>query len=92
MQRGLVYVIVGFFAVMAALGSGDAVDTRGAVQQLLGQPGAVLLWLVVAGPCGLAPDTRHRRYRPARPRCQGLLVRTGLVSSGVVNLLLALFT
>ncbi|WP_312145598.1 DUF1206 domain-containing protein, partial [Stutzerimonas kunmingensis] len=36
--RGMVYVIVGFFAIMAALGSGETVDTRGAVQQLLGQP------------------------------------------------------
>jgi len=94
--RGVVYVIVGFFALMAALGAGDTVDTRGAVQQLLGQPfGAVLLWLVVIGLLahvawrltqGIGDTDRHGRD------AKGLLVRAGLVGSGVVNLLLALFT
>lgn len=94
--RGVVYVIVGFFAVMAALGSGETVDTRGAVQQLLGQPfGAILLWLVVIGLLahvawrltqGIGDTDRHGHD------AKGLLIRTGLVSSGVVNLLLALFT
>ncbi len=94
--RGVVYVIVGFFALMAALGAGDTVDTRGAVQQLLGQPfGAVLLWLVVIGLLahvawrltqGIGDTDRHGHD------AKGLLVRAGLVGSGVVNLLLALFT
>ncbi|KJS74846.1 MAG: membrane protein [Pseudomonas sp. BICA1-14] len=94
--RGAVYVIVGFFAVMAALGSGETVDTRGAVQQLLGEPfGAILLWLVVIGLLahvawrltqGIGDTDRHGHD------AKGLLIRTGLVSSGVVNLLLALFT
>jgi len=94
--RGVVYVIVGFFAIMAALGSGETVDTRGAVQQLLGQPfGAILLWLVVIGLLahvawrltqGIGDTDRHGHD------AKGLLIRTGLVSSGVVNLLLALFT
>ncbi len=94
--RGVVYVIVGFFAIMAGLGSGETVDTRGAVQQLLGQPfGAILLWLVVIGLLahvawrltqGVGDTDQHGHD------AKGLLIRTGLVSSGVVNLLLALFT
>lgn len=94
--RGVVYVIIGFFAIMAAIGSGETVDTKGAVQQLLGQPfGSVLLWLVVIGLLahvawrltqGIGDTDRHGHD------AKGLLIRAGLVSSGMVNLLLALFT
>lgn len=94
--RGLVYVIVAFFAAAAAMGSGDTVDTKGAVQQLLGRPfGAVLLWLVVIGLLahvawrftqGIGDTDRHGKD------AKGLLIRSGLVGSGIVNLLLALFT
>ncbi|WP_241729909.1 DUF1206 domain-containing protein, partial [Pseudomonas sp. SST3] len=48
--RGVVYVIVGAFAFLAGIGSGDTVGTKGAIQQLLGQPfGETLLWIMVVG-------------------------------------------
>lgn len=94
--RGLVYAIVAFFAVLAALGAGRTVDTKGAVQELLTQPfGATLLWLVVIGLLAhvawritQAVGDTDRHGSDAK----GLLIRGGLLGSAAVNLLLALFT
>ncbi|WP_120993544.1 DUF1206 domain-containing protein [Stutzerimonas urumqiensis] len=93
--RGVVYVIVAFFAVLAATGSGDTVDTRGAIQRILGQPfGETLLWLVVIGlfahvawrlTQAIGDTDRHGTDG------KGLLIRAGLIGSGVFNGLLALF-
>jgi hypothetical protein len=48
--RGAVYVIVGAFAVLAAMGSGGPKDQKGALQKVLQQPlGEVLLALVALG-------------------------------------------
>jgi hypothetical protein len=48
--RGFVYVIVGAFAVLAAMGSGGAKGQKGALQKVLEQPlGEVLLALVALG-------------------------------------------
>lgn len=54
--RGVVYLIVGGFALLAALGSGDrAKDSKGALQALLAAPlGSVLLALVALGLLGFA--------------------------------------
>ncbi len=38
--RGVVYVIVGFFALMAALGAGDTVDTAAQYNNCSGNPSA----------------------------------------------------
>lgn len=46
--RGLVYVIVGFFAVLAAFGRSEVKGTEGALATLLSQPfGTALLWLAI---------------------------------------------
>lgn len=48
--RGIVYVVVAYFAVRAALGAGRAVGTEEAALELLSRPqGAVLLWIVAIG-------------------------------------------
>jgi hypothetical protein len=49
--RGVVFIIIGAFAFLAALGSRNhAVGTKGALEALLVQPfGRLLLWLVAAG-------------------------------------------
>ena len=53
--RGLVYVIVGWFAVKAAMGRSEVTDTRGALAELLGQPlGRTMLAVVALGLCGYA--------------------------------------
>lgn len=49
--RGVIYILIGWVALMVALGrsSGEA-DQRGALQMLAGQPfGLVALWLLAAG-------------------------------------------
>ncbi len=94
--RGAVYSIVALFAVLAALGAGQTVDTKGAIQRLLAQPfGAALLWLVVIGLMAhvawrltqaIGDTDRHGSD------AKGLLIRAGLLGSATVNLLLALFT
>lgn len=93
--RGVVYVIIGIFAFTAALGSGRTLDSKGAVEQLLSQPfGTALLWLLVIGLLahvawrltqGIGDTDRHGTDG------KGLLVRAGLIGSGITNLLLALF-
>lgn len=94
--RGVVYLIVGFLAVMAALGSGgQTTDTKGALQQLLTQPaGTFLLALVAVGLVGyslwrtvqvFADTDRHGTS------AKGLAIRTGLLISAVVHLGLAVF-
>jgi hypothetical protein len=49
--RGIVYIIIGGFAALAALGArARTVGTRGAFETLLAQPlGDLLLWIVAAG-------------------------------------------
>ncbi len=48
--RGIVYLIIGYFALLAALGSGATKDTDDVFQVVLSQPfGMVLLGLLIAG-------------------------------------------
>jgi hypothetical protein len=94
--RGVVYLIVGTFAFMAGIGSGETVGTKGAIQQLLGQPfGETLLWIMVVG---LVAYVAWRLTQAiADPEGhgtdgKGLLIRAGLIGSAVAYTLLALFT
>lgn len=94
--RGLVYLIIGAMALLAAFGEGGGTtDSRGALQQLLTAPfGGILLLLVALGLVGYAvwrviqavkdPD-RHG----SGPR--GLAIRVALAFSAVLHLLLAAF-
>lgn len=93
--RGAVYVIVGFFAISAALGAGQTVDSEGALRKILDESfGELLLWIMLLGLFSFSAwrltqaigDTdRHGRD------AKGLLIRTGLIGSAVVHALLALF-
>ncbi|MCQ4287785.1 DUF1206 domain-containing protein [Pseudomonas stutzeri] len=94
--RGVVYTIIGAFAFMAGLGSGDTVGTKGAVQQLLGQPfGEVLLWIMVVGLLAYAAWRLTQAITDPEGHgtdAKGLLIRAGLIGSAVAYTLLTLFT
>lgn len=91
--RGVVYLIVGFFAVLGALGRSDTKDSEGALQALLGQPfGTTLVWLVILGLAAHAAwrmvqaffDTDDHGREP-----KGVVVRGALFVAGLTNLGLA---
>jgi hypothetical protein len=94
-SRGIVYLIVGSFAVLAAFGGGRTTDTKGALQSLMGGPwGIAPLSLVALGLLafaawravqGIADADGHGRDG------KGLVVRGGLLVSAVTHLSLALF-
>jgi len=94
--RGVVYLIVGWLAVLAALGGGGrTTDSEGALLTILQQPfGAILLALVALGLVGYAawrlvqasldPDGHGTGAK-------GLAIRGGLLVSAISHLLLAFF-
>jgi hypothetical protein len=94
--RGLVYLVVGGLAVLAALGQGgQTTDAHGALTTLLTQPfGKVLLGIVALGLIGYAlwrvvqalADVDHHGTDP-----KGLTIRGGLLVSAVAHSLLAVF-
>jgi hypothetical protein len=93
--RGVVYLIVAFFAVQAARGSGDNVSTKGAVEQMMGEPyGQALLWALFVGLIGYAiwrmiqalSDTDNHGSD-----LKGLVIRAALVASGITHVVLAFF-
>ena len=92
--RGVVYLIVGGLALLAALGyRGKAVGTRGALQELLLQPfGRGLLWAVAAGllcfACWRAMQAAFDADRHGS-KMPGLLRRAGFAGGALVHLGLA---
>ncbi|MGQ9364865.1 DUF1206 domain-containing protein [Azospirillum sp. ST 5-10] len=91
--RGLVYLVVGWFAVLAAEGRGSPTDTKGALVKLLTQPmGAVLLGVVALGLAAYALwriaeaalDVDGRGREP-----KALATRAAHVASGLLHLSLA---
>jgi uncharacterized membrane protein YidH (DUF202 family) len=94
--RGVVYLIVGGLAVLAALGQGgQTTDTQGALTTLLTQPfGKILLAIVAVGLIGYAlwrvvqalADVDHHGTDP-----KGLAIRGGVLVSAVTHTLLAVF-
>lgn len=93
--RGIVYVIVGFFALLAAFGRGQAEGTKGALRSILEQPfGAVLLGLMTLGLLFYALWRFVQAIRDVDRHgtdAKGIGVRLGLLGSGVAYLLLAVF-
>jgi hypothetical protein len=96
--RGLVYLIVGGFAFLAATGQGGGTaDTRGALQLLLVQPfGRFLLVLVCLGLVGYAVWRLVMAARDPERRANdgggiALARRVGYLASGIANLALAAF-
>jgi hypothetical protein len=94
--RGFVYLIVGFFAVLAAFGISSERDTEGALLQVLRQPfGTALVWLMIVGLVGFviwrfvqAVYNTDGHGRGAR----GLAVRAGLLASAFTYATLALYS
>src|SRR3954465_260589 len=94
--RGIVYVIVGFLALLAALGPGGATtDSKGALQSLIAKPfGTLLLARVAIGLVFFAGwrilqafwDADHHGREP-----KGLIRRAGFAGGALVNLALALW-
>lgn len=92
--RGVVYLIIGGFAFLAAIGrGGGTTDTQGALRVLLGQPfGKLLLVLVALGLLAYAIWRLVMVARdPERHLAEGspLARRAGYLASGVANLALA---
>jgi hypothetical protein len=93
--RGAVYIVVGSFAVLAAVGTGGAENTQGALRKLFDQPlGGVLLVIVGLGllafamwRAGQAIGDFDRHGSGAK----GLAVRFFLFCSGLIHLGLAVF-
>lgn len=93
--RGAVYLVVGFFAILAAIGSGETEDTQGALRSLLQQPfGGVLLGVVGVGLVAFAgwrfiqaigdPDGHGSDGK-------GIVVRLAMFASGLIHVGLAVF-
>lgn len=85
--RGIVYVIIGAFAVFAAFGSSDVKGTEGALQAILSQPyGRLLLWIIGFG---LAAFCLWRLVQAIRDtdrhgsNAKGLAIRAGLIGGGL---------
>lgn len=95
-SRGLVYLIVGGFAVLAALGQGGGTTgSRGALVSILSAPfGWVLLALVALGLFSYSAwrflqagaDADHRGSEP-----KALVARAAIGLSGLINIGLAMF-
>lgn len=93
--RGLVYLIIGFFAVVAGFGAGEEVGARGALGKLLSQPlGTGLVWAMIVGLVGYVVwrlvqallDTDDHGLDP-----RGLTVRAGLLISALAYSALAVY-
>jgi hypothetical protein len=94
--RGIVYLLVGGLAALAAFGQGgQTTGSRGALERLITAPlGDVILAALAVGLTGFSlwrcvqalRDTDHHGLGP-----KGLTVRVGLLVSAVTHLLLAVF-
>ena len=93
----LVYMTIGFLALLLAVGQGgDAIDQRGAIDALEGLPGGkVLLAVLALGMAGYAlwrllqgfMDLQEKGKKP-----KGLAIRLGYIASGVAYVSLAVYT
>lgn len=94
--RGVVYLIIGTFALLAAWGSGETVGTKGAIAQILGQPfGETLLWIMVIGLVAYVVWRVTQAITDPEGHgtdAKGLAVRVGLIGGAISYSLLTLFT
>ncbi|MBN2976077.1 hypothetical protein BFW88_18870 [Pseudomonas fluorescens] len=93
--RGMLYLIIGIFALLAARDSTKPKDSHKSLEALLSQPfGYFLVGLVVAGLLAFAAWRILQATRDVDhhgKELKGLVIRAGLLAGGVVNGALALF-
>lgn len=93
--RGVIYLIIGIFALLAAQDSTQPKDSHKSLEALLGQPfGYFLVGLVVAGLLAFAAWRVLQATRDVDhhgKNLKGLIIRTGLLAGGLVNGALAFF-
>jgi hypothetical protein len=91
--RGVVFLLIGVFAGLAAFGSGRPVGTRGVLEKLFREPlGEVLLWAIAAGIfCFALWRVVEATFDPNRYGSDmgGLARRAGLIGSALVHLAIA---
>ena len=85
--RGVVYLVIGYFAVRAALGSSEAKGTEAALVSIVAQPfGNVLLWIVAFGMAAFCVWRLVQALRDTDDHGsdgKGLAVRAALVGSAL---------
>ena len=93
-SRGVVYVIIGGFAVLAAFGRSETQGSEGALASILAQPfGTTLLWIVALGLVAFAGWRLVQAIRDTDNHgkdAKGWGIRAGLVGSGISYAALAL--
>ncbi|MGH8410459.1 MAG: DUF1206 domain-containing protein [Pseudomonas sp.] len=93
--RGVLYLIIGFFTLLAALDSTKPKDSHRSLEALLSQRfGYVLVALVVAGLFAFAGWRMLQAIRDVDhhgKKIKGLVIRAGLLAAGIVNGALAVF-
>jgi hypothetical protein len=93
--RGVLYLVIGIFALLAAQDSTKPKDSHKSLEALLSQPfGYFLVGLVVAGLLAFAAWRVLQATRDVDhhgKKLKGLVIRTGLFAGGLVNGALAFF-
>lgn len=91
--RGIVYLIVGGLAVLAAVAGGSAEGTEGALRSLPGTVwGQILLWIIVAGLIAYAVWRFMAAAMDLKDKgadLAGIVGRMGMVVIGLIHLALA---
>ncbi|MBG20453.1 MAG: hypothetical protein CML31_10950 [Rhizobiales bacterium] len=94
-SRGVVYLIIGFFALLAAIGSGEAQGSKGALEKLMSQPaGAILIVAMIIGLIGYVVWRLIQAIGDADQHgtdAKGLAIRGGLLVSALTYTALAIF-
>ncbi|WP_434557593.1 DUF1206 domain-containing protein [Pseudomonas sp. Z5-35] len=93
--RGVIYLIIGIFALLAAQDSTKPKDSHKSLEALFGQPfGYFLVGVVVAGLLAFAAWRVLQAMRDVDhhgKNLKGLIIRTGLFAGGLVNAAMAFF-
>lgn len=93
--RGVVYLVIGIFALLAAWGAGQPADSHSSLQALLAQPfGNVLVGIVIVGLLAFAAWRVLQATRDVDhhgKEFKGLVIRGGLLAGAVTYALLAFF-